>query len=88
MLRKGSQYTARSTFPFASTCRSLAFIGRWGACTEEGVYPIRVSHAKWFLDAGRPRPVLGIMRHQVPLSPAFALAVHSVQGKEEDPFNR
>ena len=57
-----------------------------GACTEEGVYPIRVSHAKWFLDAGRPRPVLGIMRHQVPLSPAFALTVHSVQGKEEDPL--
>ncbi|MCS5585228.1 MAG: hypothetical protein NZ777_17185, partial [Pseudomonadales bacterium] len=57
-----------------------------GACKEKGVYPVRISHAKWFLDAGRPHPVLGIMRYQVPLSPGFALTVHSVQGKEEDPL--
>ena len=31
-------------------------------------------------------PALGTMRYQVPLSPGFALTVHSVQGREKDPL--
>ena len=27
-----------------------------GDCKEKGVYPLKVKHAKWFLDSGRPHP--------------------------------
>ena len=53
-----------------------------GDCKENGVYPIKVNHAKWFLDSRRPHPKLGILRYQLPLAPGFAVTVHSVQGKE------
>ena len=49
--------------------------------TEKGVYPITPSTGIWFLDKGRPHPVLHIGRRQLPLMPAFAMTSHAAQGQ-------
>ncbi len=35
----------------------------------------------WYLDKGRQKPVLRIVRRQLPLAPAFAITAHSAQGQ-------
>ena len=57
-----------------------------GKCKVRGLYPLKLKRAKWFLDKGRQFPRLGIIRRQLPIAPGFAVTVHSVQGKEEDPL--
>ena len=49
-----------------------------------GVYPIQPSSATWYLDKGRPNPKLAIHRRQLPVSPAFAMTIYSLQGGEVD----
>ena len=48
---------------------------------EYGLYRIIPKRGKWFLDKGRPHPVLGIKRRQFPCAPAFARTAHSAQGQ-------
>ena len=48
---------------------------------EAGLYPIPPRRSQWHLDKGRPHSVLKIIRHQVPLAPAFAITAHAAQGQ-------
>ena len=52
--------------------------------TVKGLYPITPSTGAWFLDKGRPHPVLIISRRQIPLTPAFAMTTHAAQGQTCD----
>ena len=54
------------------------------SCGQPGVYPVKPCSATWFLDKGRAHPQLAIHRRQLPLSPAFAVTIFSLQGGEED----
>ena len=49
--------------------------------SEKGVYPIVPRKGSWFLDHGRPHPVLRVTRRQLPLAPAFAITAHAAQGQ-------
>ena len=51
---------------------------------EYGLYPTILKICKWLLDKGRPHPVLGITRRQLPFAPAFARTAHSAQGQTFD----
>ena len=48
---------------------------------EPGLYPVTRQTKVWFLDGGRPKPVLRISRTQIPLVPAYAITAHGSQGK-------
>ncbi|CAJ1389079.1 unnamed protein product [Effrenium voratum] len=48
---------------------------------EPGLYPVTRQTKVWFLDGGRPKPVLRISRTQIPLAPAYAITAHGSQGK-------
>ena len=52
--------------------------------TVKGLYPITPSTGTWFLDKGRPHPVLRISRRQIPLTPAFAMTTHAARGQTCD----
>ena len=49
--------------------------------SECGLYPIEPIKRDWFLDKGRPHPMLRITRTQLPLMPAFAMTAHFSQGQ-------
>ena len=49
--------------------------------SEPGVYPIEPVTRTWFLDRNKPKPVLKVVRRQLPLCPAFAITAHFSQGK-------
>ena len=49
--------------------------------TEAGLYLIVPVKRGWFLDKGRLHPQLRIRRHQLPLTPAFAMTAHAAQGQ-------
>ena len=49
--------------------------------TEPGIYPIEPVTRTWFLDRNKPKPVLKVVRRQLPLCPAFAVTAHFSQGK-------
>ena len=48
---------------------------------EPGVYPIVPVKRDWLLDKGRLHSQLQIRRHQLPLTPAFAMTAHAAQGQ-------
>ena len=48
---------------------------------EPGVYPRHPLKRTWHLDGRRSNPFLNILRQQLPLTPAYAMTVHSSQGK-------
>ena len=48
---------------------------------EPGIYPIKVEKRRWYLDAKRQHPQLGIQRQQLPLAPAFSWTAHTAQGQ-------
>ena len=48
---------------------------------EQGVCPIVPVKRDWFLDKGRLHPQLRSRRHQLPLTPAFAMTAHAAQGQ-------
>ena len=48
---------------------------------EPGVYPIHPIKREWYLDHGRDSPTLKLQRTQVPLTPGYAMTIHSSQGK-------
>ena len=48
---------------------------------EPGVYPIVPVKRDWFLDKGSLHPQLRICRHQLPVTPAFAMTAHAAQGQ-------
>ena len=48
---------------------------------EEGVYPIYKTKRTWYLDAYRVRPIMKVIREQIPLASAFAVTAHSAQGQ-------
>ena len=52
--------------------------------TVKGLYPITPSTGTWFLDKGRPHPVLRISRRRIPLTPAFAMTTRAAQGETCD----
>ena len=54
-----------------------------GSCDVPGLCPLKMSHAKWFLDKGGQFPDLGISRRQAPIIPGFGITVHSVHGAGE-----
>ena len=47
----------------------------------KGLYPITYRTGVWYLDKGRPQPMLKISRRQLPLAPAFAITSHTAQGQ-------
>ena len=49
--------------------------------SECGLYPIEQIKRDWFLDKGRPHPMLRITRTQLPLMLAFAMTAHFSQGQ-------
>ena len=49
--------------------------------SEQGVYPVVPVKRRWALDRNRPHPHLWIIRHQLPLAPAFAMTAHASQGQ-------
>ena len=49
--------------------------------SEPGIYPIEPVTRTWFLDRNKPKPVLKVVRRQLPLCPAFAITAHFSQGK-------
>ena len=52
---------------------------------ENALYPIVPTDRQIvFLDTGRPHPILGITRRQLPFAPAFARTAHSAQGQTFD----
>ena len=46
-----------------------------------GIYPIQPVRRVWYIDAGKPKPVLKVTRQQLPLCPAFCITAHTSQGK-------
>ena len=52
--------------------------------TEPGIYPIEPVTRTWFLDRNKPKPVLKVVRRQLPLCPAFAITAHFSQGKTSE----
>ena len=48
---------------------------------EAGIYPIQPVRRAWFLDRTKPKPILRVLRKQLPLCPAFSFTAHTSQGK-------
>ena len=48
--------------------------------TIPGLYPICPTSRNWYLDQARKYPKLRITRSQLPLAPAYAFSIHSLQG--------
>ena len=48
---------------------------------EDNVYPVAPQRKPWYLDKGRRRPILRVMRKQFPLAPGFATTAHAAQGQ-------
>ena len=83
---RGKEVYVLQHLPVCVYVRKPGATWKIGDCAVAGVYPIAWSRSKWFLDGARGNPRLGIVRRQLPVSPGWAVTIHSMQGREEDPL--
>ena len=81
---RGQQEYVLKHLPECLYVRKAGALWQMLPCAPLGLYPVKPCPATWYLDKGRVNPQLAIHRRQLPVSPAFAVTIFSLQGGEEE----